>query len=268
MNLKQKTVEEYLCFDRNDIFSGEQLIELYSQYIGFSRYEKLRPDIIHFKAEALRFSLLLHNEEDLIGLSKICYFLYYIEIIKGNFSIEHIDLYCDKTYMQNEYNNLLNDKKTVQFILNPNIKLGKDDLMYFNKSSSSITLPFCLLSEENEFMLYFKAGKILFSITYYEGELKYFFNDYKDYYYLTEEDTAVHKSIGEYVDKAYRQKAKKTNCYQRKYGIFLPQPIPIFSPVFKNSYKDKYTYFEIIDNVFADLNLTKDYLISILNFNL
>ena len=35
----------------------------------------------------------------------------------------------------------------------------------------------------------------------YEEEMKYFYKDYKEYFYLPEEDMAIHKSVSMYVDK-------------------------------------------------------------------
>ena len=42
----------------------------------------------------------------------------------------------------------------------------------------------------------------------YTEELKFFFDNYRDYYYLPAEDMAVHKSVASYVDKNYREPAK------------------------------------------------------------
>lgn len=85
----------------------------------------------------------------------------------------------------------------------------------------------------------------------YSGELKYFYSNYKDYYYLPVEDYAIHKSVASYVDKSFRTKAKAVNCYIKKTGIFLPQKEEIVSPCFKSDYYDRTTYFEA-DGIFRD----------------
>ena len=77
------------------------------------------------------------------------------------------------------------------------------------------------------------------SIRVYKGTLKYYYPNYKDYYYLIYEDTAIHKSVGEFVDKDARIKATKETCYTKKDGTFLPQPADIWVPEFKTSCKDK-----------------------------
>lgn len=60
------------------------------------------------------------------------------------------------------------------------------------------------------------------SLPLYRGVLKFFFPDHKDYYYLPQEDTAIHKSVAQFVDASCRRKATAANCYTKKEGIFLP----------------------------------------------
>ncbi|WP_029505456.1 hypothetical protein [Lachnoclostridium phytofermentans] len=96
--------------------------------------------------------------------------------------------------------------------------------------------PLTLTTRENE-------GCI--SITFYHGSLKFFFDNYKDYYYLPLEDTAVHKSVGEYVEKEYRQNAKPDTCYIKKTGYFLPQSYAMFTPSFRVERKQKQQFFEV-----------------------
>lgn len=76
-----------------------------------------------------------------------------------------------------------------------------------------------------------------------EETLKLFFSNYRDYYYLPEEDMAIHKSVGQFVDKSHRQRASAATCYQKKKDIFVTAP-PGFSllPLFARSYKDKETF--------------------------
>ncbi|MDD6037929.1 MAG: hypothetical protein PUD20_03895 [bacterium] len=50
-------------------------------------------------------------------------------------------------------------------------------------------------------------------IPMYQGMVRMYFSDYKNYYYLPLEDQAIHKSVAQYVDKEHRQKATPENCY-------------------------------------------------------
>ena len=71
-------------------------------------------------------------------------------------------------------------------------------------------LPLCRLS--------IRANQIIIEIRAFVGELKYFFDNYKDYYYLPAEDTAMHKSVASYVDKEHRRQATAATCYTRHEG--------------------------------------------------
>ncbi len=83
----------------------------------------------------------------------------------------------------------------------------------------------------------------------YEEELKYFYSNYKDYYYLPKEDIAVHKSVASFVDKEYREQATARNCYTRKISSYLPQWDAVFVPFFKRNYDDKALFFELTDEL-------------------
>ena len=79
-------------------------------------------------------------------------------------------------------------------------------------------------------------------------EMKYFYSDYKNYYYLPHEDMAVHKSVSTYVDPAFRQQASASNCYTRKSGEYLPQWDMVFEPFFKREYDSKHLFFELTED--------------------
>ena len=68
----------------------------------------------------------------------------------------------------------------------------------------------------------------------YEEELKYFYSNYKDYYYLPTEDVALHKSVAGFVDKEHRLQASAANCYPRKFSCYLPQWEILFTPFFNS----------------------------------
>ena len=76
-----------------------------------------------------------------------------------------------------------------------------------------------------------------------EGELKRFYENYTDYYYLPAEDMAIHKSVSSFVDRKRRRNATAKTCYTRHYGIFLPQWDNVFPPVFKRDFGDSISYF-------------------------
>lgn len=109
-------------------------------------------------------------------------------------------------------------------------------------------------------------NQLTFSISLYEGTLKHFYPNYRDYYYLIYEDTAIHKSVGEYVDKGARIKATKKTCYTKKEGAFLPQFSPLWEPVLQKDPKDKITYVEFSSACLEDENCRQAYLKQLLSW--
>ena len=69
--------------------------------------------------------------------------------------------------------------------------------------------------------------------------LKYFYPDYKDYYYLIYEDMAVHKSVGEYVERSARKKATAQTCYTKKDRPLPPAARRSLVPLFQKGVPGK-----------------------------
>ena len=222
-NYKQKTIEAFLKVNREDTFGGGELIEVYQSYLGIKHIENLKISRTHksednttsstfSEADKLLHALLLHNEDDLKGLVQISPILYYRDLFDKPFHILQAGVDDNKLIVRLEYD----------FKLPVRISFGTDRI-YMNAFMNSV----------------------LITIDIYEGELKFFYDNYKDYYYLPDEDRAVHKSLAIYVDKDYRVKAKPSTSYTRKEGLFAPQYHPIISPCFKKEHNDKITFVEI-----------------------
>ncbi len=116
----------------------------------------------------------------------------------------------------------------------------------------------------NDFYLICNKTSAKLSVKLYEGTLKYFFENYKDYYYLPEEDTAIHKDIASSVDKAYRKKATAETCYLKKTSLFLPQYEQIVTPAFHKVRKDNISYFELSDEFILTDEILYKYIYHIL----
>ena len=69
---------------------------------------------------------------------------------------------------------------------------------------------------DNDIYLTIGTTKSYVRAEIFEGEMRHFYSDYKNYYYLPKEDMAIHKSVAAYVDHEYREKCKTYNCYVRK----------------------------------------------------
>lgn len=113
------------------------------------------------------------------------------------------------------------------------------------------------------FSLSFEDSLIHLDIPLSRGTFLHFFQDYKNYFYLPEEDTAIHKSVGIYVEKAYREPAKASNCYAKKEGLFLPVP-PNFACgdhiLFQTDHRSKQRYILWDDKTRQDFPLIQEIL--------
>ncbi len=238
-NYKQKTIEAFLKVKRDDIFSGGDLIEVYQSYLGQKHIENLKASrnlltsAKDLESSKLLHLLLLHNEDDIKGLVSISPILYYSDLLKKPFTILQASVNEGQLIIHLEYD----------FSLPVQVSFGNDSItVRAFGSSTSIT------------------------INIFEGELKHFYDNYKDYYYLPQEDRAIHKSLGIFVDKEFRKNAKVSNCYTKKHGLFVPQYQNIASPSFKKEYNDKLSYGEIhTDFLLKEDNLTA-YIYHILNY--
>lgn len=99
------------------------------------------------------------------------------------------------------------------------------------------------LTREAALILDREAALIRFPV--FHGELKHFLKDPKDYYYLPEEDTAVHRSIGEFVDPSHRRKATKKNCYIKTECDYLTIPVRQKDQYLQREFQEKNTYLKL-----------------------
>ena len=98
----------------------------------------------------------------------------------------------------------------------------------------------------------------------YKGTLKFYYPDYKQYYYLPEEDEAIHQSLAAFVDKSRRIKATKETCYTKKNGIFLPEQSAWFTPVYKENTVSDISFFEY-QSLTKDTDCINHYLLELLS---
>lgn len=120
----------------------------------------------------------------------------------------------------------------------------------------------------NEFSLHLENGYLSCQKTEFQflaygirDTLKYFYPDYKNYYYLPMEDIALHKSVASYVDKEHRRPAAASTCYTRKSGCFLPEKSPRLLPAFQKEYKDGKWYLALDEKFLENKDLIRDYIV-------
>ena len=87
------------------------------------------------------------------------------------------------------------------------------------------------------------SGQIHIRLPIYRNDMRIYFENYRDYCYLPEEDTAILRSVAAALPKGRYQKATRDTAYQRISGTFVKQPHGIFTPVLCTNLKDKRKYF-------------------------
>lgn len=225
-NHRQKTIEIFLHIDRDDIYTGRELIKVYNTFQKTGNEKLVTP-------------LLLHNLDDVAGLCNL-------------FSIYS----AEKIY--------LNLKKQLD-VSSVNIKKNtyKD---YSGNESEETIIKFELTRElinpiniaANGFFLKAEKNTGVISVKEISTCLKYFFADYKNYYYLPEEDSCIHKDLAAFVESSHKEKAKPENCFVKKDACFIPilcQSI-LFNgkelPVFKENNNSTDCFIEIDDTKRTD----------------
>ena len=221
-NLKQKTLENFMGLDREDMFSGGDLIAVYHDYM-----ERKDDKLFEF--------LLLHNYEDIKGMLTVLDVLSYTAILEGEYTFNSIFI---------DVSNSTNGNGRKEAII---------------ECTLTTPVPKRVSCSYDEWYMTAFDNKLKLKIDIYTDELKYFYPEYKDYYYLPVEDRAIHKSVAFYVDKNYRVRAKAANCYSKKSGAFMPQHDEIVTPYFKREYNDKKLYFEATDEFLNNDELVFSY---------
>lgn len=214
-NCRQKTIEQFLGIAREDKYSGGELIQIYHGYVDNQDEESAS-------------LLLLHNADDMKGMLRILPILSYD------------DLFTKPVRAKKVQANYYKD-------VNGNTR--KELIMTLALESP---LPKPVMAHASECFFRGEGFAAEIKVPILEEELKYFYSNYRDYYYLPAEDIALHKSVAGFVEKEYRLQATAANCYTRKMANYLPQFGLAFQPFFKRDYKSKELYFELTDELKKD----------------
>ena len=231
---RQKQLEEYAGIYREDKFNGGQLIELYRAYCE-------TPD------DRLLEALLLHNREDLEGMTRLFSVIAIPSLFEGGyFSVEKLSLEEDTSP----------DAASHLFLrasLRPAFRLPAP----LSIDGFSGLLKKCFLAGQDY--------SVLLRIPLYEGELKFFYPDYKNYSYLPAEDNAIHKSVAVYVDKSHACPLLPPPAIRAGQADFSPalHKWQGFS-LFRTDHKEKQFWVMADDILNADPEMQKNYLKSVL----
>ena len=226
---RQKTLERFLKLKREDQADGGELIAVYQEYVKCPDEGKSR--LLH-----------LHNFEDVTGMTELLSVLAYPEIFDGGFSV----LSCSRErYLRYDRSE------------------GEELLITLQ---NSCPVPRQVSCKAGDFTLNVGTGRTVIRVPVFWGKLRYFYENYRDYYYLPAEDMAVHKSVASFVDKSYRKAAKASNCYINREGAFLPQMDSVMQPEFRMEYRDKKSWFELTDDFCSSFELADRYARHILTY--
>lgn len=228
-HLNQKSVERFLGIRRKDPYDGGQLIDVYRFY-----RDHLSPD-----PEADLRKLMLHNYEDVLGMFSLTELLSYSLAMEAGKRED-----CPVTARLRTSPLSLDGEK-------------RQDRLELN-FSLPVPVPVPVTQEEENYEVSLSGSDCQVSAYVREDRLSHFFEDYKNYYYLPEEDRAIHKSVAQFVDTEHKVRAKADNCYVKKQGRFLPVPAGARLdekkyPVFKESRKDKWSFVELTDRLLESL---------------
>ncbi len=227
-NCKQRTLEQFLGIHRMDPYNGGELINAYHAYRKTPSEDILAP-------------ILQHNADDVAGLILLTSLLAYDDLFHEPFQITKVQA--------NTYPDLQGNEKQ-EFLMKLQLPTP------LPKPVSALARGCYFTGEGTEGIL---------KVPIYREEMKFFYPNPKEYYYLPMEDNAIHKSVSSYVDKAHRQQATAATCYTRKASSYLQQWETIAEPIFKRDYKSKECFFELTETRKKDRALFARYASHILH---
>lgn len=247
-----KSCERFLGIHREDRCSGGELISVYQEYLQDKGSEK-------------KNMLLLHNREDIQNLPALFSFLAYENIFQGNVHFQRAEILV-RDEMKEKNDNHQKDNslqiKDLELEERQNSRTSEKLCLRFSLPSS---VPVPLTLTPKNFLLEIKETSLCLTVPLYQGELCYFFKDYKDYEFIPSEDRVVHKSLAAMYPKEMREKAKASTAYQKMKTSFLP----VFQEgekVFKKTYQDKNCFIPFKKNTFESISPV-EYLLSFLKIH-
>ena len=219
---RQKTIEQFLGINRLDKYTGGELIHIYKAYVASPGESGLE-------------LLVQHNLDDMKGMLDIVSVLAYSEICDAEPTVTKVELLKTTNLTQQE---------CYELVLHLRLPFALPKKFFAHFDGNMITA---------------EGTKVALKVPVYEEELKFFYSNYKDYYYIPSLDAAYHKSVAAQVDASMRCQATAANCYTRKDSFYLKQYDIIVEPFFKKEYKDKETYFEITEETKSNRKLFSIY---------
>ena len=206
-SLKQKNLECFLGIDREDEYDGGRLIEVYKEFLRLQADDP--------KRDELKRLLLLHNYCDMEGMLSVYEILSYRDLVLSDSFEEFGERF--------KVEGIKTEEGSIRISLGYIYRFPKKiEIAAGNKECC------CELKcEDNQVELTLPIADI---------SLNYYFDNYKDYYFIPSENRVIHKSLAEFIGKNLKQKACKENCFSVLESEFVP--LYISKCVFKNKELD------------------------------
>ena len=257
---KLKECERFLGIQREDVYTGGELIYVYLEYLEHPTKE----------AKAL---LLQHNFEDLLYLPSLFSFFAYEELFqgKGCYCREKSELLWEKNKLKLCFRfdhptlsiEMEEDTCPVETIEYTSITITKE-YPYNANSKKNAFFPKAISHCFDGFQLEVSGQEAVLEIPLFSGEAKYFFKNFKDYDYIPAKDMALHKSLSQLYPKEEKQRAKAATAYQKKTGLFLPVFSDSFPNLFQKEYKEKQNYIPFTPELLENRSLMEEYFLAFL----
>ncbi len=208
----KNTVEQFLQLERQDVLDGAERIELYREHTNYPTPQG-------------RERLLSNNRDEIKTILELLPILSYYDLFNGQVEVRHAKI--------SDYTDWEGVKRQEMVM---EIRLPE-----FLPQKISIGAKNC----------YFKGQGVegQLKVRIFDEEMKLFYSNYKDYYYLPAEDTIIRKMEALSIPREQRKNATLTTCYTRKKSKFLPQWDYFATPFYKREYKSKDLFFEITDDI-------------------
>lgn len=187
---------------------------------------KIYTDYLKHNSTSHKKLLIQHNYEDIEGLLYCCSIFAYSKLKAGCLLVRKMSVKKERLIFELELPNSVPRRITHS---------SNDIIITAYKNEGSISVPII------------------------DEELKFFFDNYRDYYYLPAEDMAVHKDVATYVDKSFRMQARKDTCYIKHKGYYITQLDGKIIEGYKRSYNDKESFIELVDSFLQDIDLLNAY---------
>lgn len=257
-DLKLKSMEQFFGFTRTDTFSGGDLIEVYAHFLGLYRLNEMTNHGKEQEVTALTHVLLLHNAEDIKNLPSLTVLLF-LQNLSKELTPERLQ----------KAPALPDDPKLREALSKINLAPKAVSIDYAFPFTLPVPCELRLPFDEQTITINLsKTGQVMLLLPVFSGELKYFYPNPADYYYLPLEDCAMHKSVASFVEKDYRKKATAATCYTKKTGTFLPLALHTGKtkkeaqketslPCFLSDYKSNFCYTPYSRGELSAENLTE-----------